>query len=106
MVVECFLICLDFYTGYSTVCFRLFGTIIVCPTGHMEADLPNQLVGKFDGCIYLKGYPRGVTVDWASVSKNDFTVIFQRCAEKYHAWQILTGPILAHRYVLDMAPSL
>lgn len=35
--------------------------------GHMEADLPNQVVGKFDGCIYLKGYPRGVTVDRASV---------------------------------------
>lgn len=31
--------------------------------GHMEADLPNQVVGKFDGCIYLKGYPRGVTVN-------------------------------------------
>ncbi|CAJ1365404.1 unnamed protein product [Effrenium voratum] len=27
--------------------------------GHMEADLPNELVGRFDGCLYLKGYPRG-----------------------------------------------
>ena len=25
----------------------------------MEADLPNELVGRFDGCLYLKGYPRG-----------------------------------------------
>ena len=45
-----------------------FGRYLFFPTGHMEADLPNQVVGKFDGCIYLKGYPRGVTVDWASVS--------------------------------------
>lgn len=23
--------------------------------GHLEVDLPNELVGKFDGCVYLKG---------------------------------------------------
>lgn len=30
--------------------------------GHLEADLPNELVTKFDGCLYLKGYPRGAPV--------------------------------------------
>lgn len=30
--------------------------------GHLEVDLPNELVGKFDGCVYLKGVPRGTPV--------------------------------------------
>ena len=30
--------------------------------GHLEADLPNELVTKFDGCLYLKAYPRGTPV--------------------------------------------
>ena len=30
--------------------------------GHLEADVPNDLVSKFDGCLYLKGFPRGTPV--------------------------------------------
>ncbi|CAE7681267.1 unnamed protein product [Symbiodinium sp. CCMP2592] len=37
-------------------------TLLRSVEGHMEADLPNELVGRFDGCLYLKGFPRGVPV--------------------------------------------
>ena len=30
-------------------------TLLRSVEGHMEADMPNELVGRFDGCLYLKG---------------------------------------------------
>ena len=37
-------------------------TLLRSVEGHMEADMPNEIVGRFDGCLYLKGFPRGVPV--------------------------------------------
>lgn len=54
----------------------------------MEADLPNQMVNKFDGCIYLKGYPRGVHVDpWQMQALNvalDLAWAYNQAIDPYH----------------------
>eukprot|EP00438_Fugacium_kawagutii_P014369 Skav221709 [mRNA] locus=scaffold542:53410:57462:- [translate_table: standard] len=47
--------------------------------GRLEADPPNELVTKFDGCLYLKGYPRGTPVDLKNMVLRGSTVRNTAC---------------------------